>query len=170
MPNVDKSDRHVYAISSARLRFLGPARSRGNERRPRRVSKGLVVTTVEPGLAARSPAQQAGVDGSACLFLAYPRRPDEDDAERAVRAGLALIDAMAAMLAVRSLRPQVRVGIATGLVVVGELIGVGSAQETRGRRRDIERGREDPGCRLSLIPVWWCQNWPIVSPASPSIT
>ena len=64
----------------------------------------------------------------ALVYFGYPEA-HEDDAERAVRAGLALIDAMTAMQLSVSLRPQVRVGIATGLVVVGELIGEGSAQE-----------------------------------------
>jgi len=64
----------------------------------------------------------------ALVYFGYPEA-HEDDAERAVRAGLALIDAMAAMPLSVLLRPQVRVGIATGLVVVGELIGEGSAQE-----------------------------------------
>ena len=64
----------------------------------------------------------------ALVYFGYPE-VHEDDAERAVRAGLALIDAMAAMQLSVPLRPQVRVGIATGLVVVGELIGEGSAQE-----------------------------------------
>ena len=64
----------------------------------------------------------------ALVYFGYPEA-HEDDAERAVRAGLALIDAMAAMPLSVPLRPQVRVGIATGLVVVGELIGEGSAQE-----------------------------------------
>ena len=64
----------------------------------------------------------------ALVYFGYPEA-HEDDAERAVRAGLALIDAMAAMQPSVPLRPQVRVGIATGLVVVGELIGQGGAQE-----------------------------------------
>jgi len=64
----------------------------------------------------------------ALVYFGYPEA-HEDDAERAVRAGLALIDAMAAMHPSVPARPQVRVGIATGLVVVGELIGEGSAQE-----------------------------------------
>src|SRR5438132_1512999 len=55
-------------------------------------------------------------------------RAHEDDAERAVRAGLGLIDAVA-RLDVKSVTLQARVGIATGLVVVGDLIGEGSAQE-----------------------------------------
>jgi class 3 adenylate cyclase len=51
----------------------------------------------------------------------------EDDAERAVRAGLELV---AAVTALRSrVLLKTRVGIATGLVVVGDLIGSGEAQE-----------------------------------------
>jgi class 3 adenylate cyclase/predicted ATPase len=61
------------------------------------------------------------------IYFGYPRA-HEDDAERAVRAGLGSIDAVR-RLDVRSTRLQARVGIATGLVVVGDLIGEGSAQE-----------------------------------------
>src|SRR6516162_6457661 len=61
------------------------------------------------------------------VYFGYPRA-HEDDAERAVRAGLGVIDAVA-RLVVKSLTVHARVGIATGLVVVGDLIGVGSAQE-----------------------------------------
>jgi predicted ATPase/class 3 adenylate cyclase len=59
-------------------------------------------------------------------YFGYPHA-HEDDAEQAVRAGLALIDAVDTMQAPQPL--QVRIGIATGLVVVGDLIGAGSAQE-----------------------------------------
>ncbi len=61
------------------------------------------------------------------VYFGYPRA-HEDDAERAVRAGLGAIDAVG-RLDVKSVRLQARVGIATGLVVVGDLIGEGSAQE-----------------------------------------
>ena len=64
----------------------------------------------------------------ALVYFGYPEA-HEDDAERAVRAGLALIEAMTAIQLSMPLRPQVRVGIATGRVVVGELIGEGGAQE-----------------------------------------
>jgi class 3 adenylate cyclase/tetratricopeptide (TPR) repeat protein len=59
-------------------------------------------------------------------YFGYPRA-HEDDAERAVRAGLGLIDAVG-HLDVKSVRLQAHIGIATGLVVVGDLIGEGSAQ------------------------------------------
>src|SRR6516164_2744437 len=61
------------------------------------------------------------------VYFGYPRA-HEDDAERAVRAGLGVIDAVG-RLDVKSVNLQARVGIATGLVVVGDLIGEGSAQE-----------------------------------------
>jgi class 3 adenylate cyclase/predicted ATPase len=60
-------------------------------------------------------------------YFGYPRA-HEDDAERAIRVGLSLVDAVGRRN-VGSVRLQARVGIATGLVVVGDLIGEGSAQE-----------------------------------------
>ena len=60
------------------------------------------------------------------VYFDYPHA-HEDDAERAVRAGLELV---AAVNALKTRAPlQTRVGISTGLVVVGDLIGTGSAQE-----------------------------------------
>ena len=56
------------------------------------------------------------------VYFGYPQA-HEDDAERAVRAGLELIAAVSALKAASPL--QTRVGIATGLVVVGDLIGSG---------------------------------------------
>jgi class 3 adenylate cyclase len=65
------------------------------------------------------------------VYFGYPQA-HEDDAERAVRAGLELI---AAVTGPNTRVPlQTRVGIATGLVVVGELIGSGEAQRARHRR------------------------------------
>lgn len=60
------------------------------------------------------------------VYFGYPQA-HEDDAERAVRAGLALVETVE-RLAIRETL-KVRVGIATGLVVVGDLIGSGEAQE-----------------------------------------
>ena len=60
------------------------------------------------------------------VYFGYPQA-HEDDAERAVRAGLELSAAVVGLKAHAPL--QTRVGIATGLVVVGELIGSGEAQE-----------------------------------------
>jgi len=61
------------------------------------------------------------------VYFGYPQA-HQDDAERAVRAGLGVIEAIG-RLDVKSVDLQARVGIATGLVVVGDLIGEGSAQE-----------------------------------------
>src|SRR3954468_6146283 len=60
------------------------------------------------------------------VYFGYPQAR-EDDAERAIRAGLELIGAVTALAYPVSL--QTRVGIATGLVVVGDLLGAGAAQE-----------------------------------------
>ncbi len=61
-------------------------------------------------------------------YFGYPRA-DEHDAERAVRAGLALVEAVAGLATAAAVPLQVRVGIGTGLVVVGDLIGQGASQE-----------------------------------------
>ena len=60
------------------------------------------------------------------IYFGYPEA-HEDDAERAARAGLAVIDAVGRLATQEPL--NVRIGIATGLVVVGDLIGAGAAQE-----------------------------------------
>jgi len=60
------------------------------------------------------------------VYFGFPRAR-EDDAERAVQAGLELIAAVTALASPVSL--QTRIGIATGLVVVGNLIGSEEAQE-----------------------------------------
>jgi class 3 adenylate cyclase len=61
-------------------------------------------------------------------YFGYPQA-HEDAAERAVRAGLAIIDALAGFATPDGDPLAARVGIATGLVMVGELIGAGAAQE-----------------------------------------
>ena len=60
------------------------------------------------------------------VYFGYPEA-HEDDAERAVRAGLELVAAVGDLKTRAPLRT--RVGIATGLVVVGDLIGSGASQE-----------------------------------------
>jgi class 3 adenylate cyclase/predicted ATPase len=60
-------------------------------------------------------------------YFGYPQA-HEHDAERAVRAGLALIGA-APKLNSAGVPLQVRIGIATGLVIVGDLLGVGASRE-----------------------------------------
>ena len=62
------------------------------------------------------------------VYFGYPQA-HEDDAERAVRAGLELVAAIGGLKSPVPL--QTRAGIATGLVIVGDLIGSGEAQERR---------------------------------------
>src|ERR1700732_2370372 len=77
------------------------------------------------------------------VYFGYPHA-HEDDAERAVRAGLELVAAVGALKTHAPL--QTRVGIATGLVVVGDLIGSGEAQE-----RGIVRETPNLAARLQGI-------------------
>jgi len=76
------------------------------------------------------------------VYFGYPEA-HEDDAERAVRAGLELI---AAVAAIPRSSLQMRVGIATGMVVVGDLIGSGQAQE-----HNVLGGTPNLGARLQEI-------------------
>ncbi|WP_169054306.1 adenylate/guanylate cyclase domain-containing protein [Nitratireductor sp. XY-223] len=66
-------------------------------------------------------------DGVLCYF-GWPRA-NEDDAERAARAGLAMIDAVKRIVGPDGTPLSTRVGIATGVVIVGDLIGRGATQE-----------------------------------------
>jgi class 3 adenylate cyclase len=62
-------------------------------------------------------------------YFGYPAA-HEDDAERAVRGGLAILGAVSsARTSVRDVRLEARIGIATGIVVVGDLVREGSTQE-----------------------------------------
>jgi class 3 adenylate cyclase len=85
------------------------------------------------------------------VYFGYPHA-HEHDAERAVRAGLELVGAVSALKSTPPL--QTRVGIATGLVVVGDLIGSGEVQE-RGIVGELwrDRGKRDEAREL-LAPVY----------------
>jgi len=61
-------------------------------------------------------------------YFGFPRA-FEDAAERAVRAAIGILSEVGAIEAPDGTRVQARIGIATGLVVVGEIIGTGMAQE-----------------------------------------
>jgi class 3 adenylate cyclase/predicted ATPase len=61
-------------------------------------------------------------------YFGYPQA-HEHDAERAVLAGLAIVEAAPKLVTATGSPLHVRVGIATGLVVVGDLVGSGEAQE-----------------------------------------
>ncbi len=60
-------------------------------------------------------------------YFGYPTA-HEDDAERAVRAGLEIIDAVRKLRPAEDLRLQCRIGIASGEVVIGDLVAGGVAQ------------------------------------------
>ncbi len=61
-------------------------------------------------------------------YFGYPRA-HEDEAERAVRAGLVVVEAVGRLRAPTGEPLAARIGIATGLVVVGDIVGEGPAQE-----------------------------------------
>ncbi len=61
-------------------------------------------------------------------YFGFPRA-HEEDAERAVRAGLDIVAVVAKLDTPAKESLKVRIGIATGIVVVGDLVGQGSAQE-----------------------------------------
>ena len=67
------------------------------------------------------------------VYFGYPRA-HENDAERAALSGLGIIEALADFEPknAKDIKPAVRVGVATGLVVVGEIIVKGSAKEITG--------------------------------------
>jgi class 3 adenylate cyclase len=97
------------------------------------------------------------------IYFGYPRA-HEDDAERAVRAGLKLVQTMGTIGEVKpqaDIALQARIGIATGLVVVGDLIGSGEARGSAGlsvRRRTWRRGY-----RRSLGQTLWRSRMALVS-------
>jgi class 3 adenylate cyclase/predicted ATPase len=80
------------------------------------------------------------------VYFGYPEA-HEADASNAVRAGLALIEAIG-KLEVGAARHQVRIGIATGLVVVGELVGTGESQE-----RNVVGETPNLAARLQSVAV-----------------
>jgi class 3 adenylate cyclase/predicted ATPase len=62
------------------------------------------------------------------VYFGYPQA-HEDDAERAIRAGLGIVEAVGGLRPGDDLTLQVRIGIATGLVVAGDHIGEGASEE-----------------------------------------
>ncbi len=62
------------------------------------------------------------------VYFGYPQA-HEDDAERGVHAGLGIIEAVSALKPRPGLSLQVRVGLATGLVVAGDIVGEGASEE-----------------------------------------
>ena len=83
------------------------------------------------------------------IYFGYPQA-HEDDAERAVRAGLELVSAVTALKTRVVL--QARVGIATDLVVVGDLLGSGASQE---QAIVVRRRTSQHACRALQSPTAW---------------
>jgi class 3 adenylate cyclase len=75
-------------------------------------------------------------------YFGYPRA-HEHDAERAVRAGLAIVEAAPKLQTAAGAPLHVRVGIATGIVIVGDLLGPAEAQE-----REVVGGTLNLAARL----------------------
>lgn len=63
------------------------------------------------------------------IYFGYPHA-HENDAERSVRTGLGIVDAVSRLAPRPNLSLSVRVGIATGPVIVGDLIGEGASEES----------------------------------------
>src|SRR5260370_2899212 len=84
------------------------------------------------------------------IYFGYPEA-HEDDAEQAVRAGLAVLAAGGPRPA--PVRLDVRLGIASGLVVVGDLISAGAAQERGVVGETPNPARRCPGLRRPGPPV-----------------
>jgi class 3 adenylate cyclase/predicted ATPase len=81
------------------------------------------------GVVARLEGYVARYMGDGVLvYFGFPRA-HEDDAERAVRAALEIVEAVGRLRPQSDLKLQTRIGIATGSVIVGDLIGLGAAQE-----------------------------------------
>ena len=89
----------------------------------------LAYQNTVAGEIARMEGHLAKFVGDGVLaYFGYPKA-HEDDAERAVRAGLAIVETVARLATPDKEALAVRIGIASGLVVVGDTIGTGSALE-----------------------------------------
>ena len=99
-------------------------------REPRRALHTHIAGTLESQFAEIAENVAKFMGDGVLIYFGYPQA-HEDDAERAVRAGLELVAAVSDLKTREAL--QTRVGIATGLVVVGDLIGSGALQGSLGR-------------------------------------
>src|SRR4029077_6969357 len=100
------------------------------------------------------------------VYFGSPRA-HEGDAERAVRAGLGVIDAVG-RLDIKSVKLQARVGIATGLVVVGDLTGEGPAPGARSWASGAAKARRriNPSSARRPTSPPGCKRWPSRTPSS----
>ena len=90
-------------------------------------------------------------------YFGYPRA-HENSAERAILAGLKVVNAVTALEPMPGLTLRVRVGIATGLVVVGDIIGLGWASE-----RNVVGDAPNLAARLQSLAT---PNSVIIAPAT----
>ena len=93
------------------------------------------------GLVERNGGFVAKYMGDGVLaYFGYPEA-HEDDPERAIRAGLAVVEAAPKLVTAAGSALHVRVGIATGLVVVGDLVGLGErrSEASSARRQTLPR-------------------------------
>src|SRR5580704_16741767 len=117
------SSQSCSAIWSARPRSRHGSIPRICARSSARITAAAPISSPRP--AGSSPSTWA----TGCRPISAIRWPTRHDAEHAVQAGLALVEAAPQLTTAAGVPLQVRVGIATGLVVVGDLIGAGAAQE-----------------------------------------
>ena len=103
------------------------------------------------------------------VYFGYPRA-HEDDAGRAVRAGLDVVSGMAALNhdlgTDNAVELSVRVGIATGIVVVGDIVGEGASAESACSRSTCASA-SSPGSTPSSA-AWCPRSWPWSRRASAS--
>jgi class 3 adenylate cyclase/tetratricopeptide (TPR) repeat protein len=127
LPGVDTAERRQLTVMFCDLVGSTAISARLDPEDTRQVIR--AYQDVCSGIIARYSGFVAKFMGDGVLaYFGFPRA-HEDDAERAVRAGLEIAAAVA-KLETRANEPlRTRIGIATGLVVVGELVGQGSAQE-----------------------------------------
>ena len=90
------------------------------------------------------------------VYFGYPEA-SEHDAERAILAGLAIVSAVRALRPRSGLTLETRVGIATGEVVVGDLIGTGVSQNARSLDEPLT---SQLGCKGWLSRVLWRSPMP----------
>lgn len=76
------------------------------------------------------------VGDGALIFFGYPEA-HEDDPERSVRAALDIVTAVSTLRLVDGHAAQVRIGIATGLVVVGDILGAGAGHDVAGETPNL---------------------------------
>jgi class 3 adenylate cyclase len=94
-----------------------------------------------------SKERPRGADLHLLACFGYPEA-NEFDAERAIRAGLALVEAVSGLTAGIAVPLQTRVGIASGLVVIGTVDAtvppLPAANRRNWRRRRFRTRRQTP--------------------------